>query len=54
MQIIGAYLVFVVGMAAVGLAVILCAAIVVAGYEGVAWLRAAHPPVRQSDLLARR
>ena len=53
MQILGAYVVFVVGMVAVALMAILCAAIAFAGYEGAVWLRATNSSGRRTNFLSR-
>jgi hypothetical protein len=43
MQLIGAYLIFLLAMVALGLGLILCGVIGVALYGGATWFRAAHP-----------
>jgi hypothetical protein len=43
MQLIGAYIIFLLTVTALGLGAILCGVIGLALYEGIAWFRAAHP-----------
>jgi hypothetical protein len=43
MQMIGAYLIFLLAMAALGLGAVLCGVLGMALYEGANWFREAHP-----------
>jgi hypothetical protein len=42
MQLIGAYLIFLLVIVALGLGVILCGVVAIALYEGAVWFRTAH------------
>ena len=47
MQLIGAYLIFLLAMVALTLGIILIGVVGIALYQGAAWFRAAHPFARR-------
>jgi len=47
MQLIGAYLIFLLAMVALTLGIILVGVVGIALYQGAAWFRAAHPMIRR-------
>jgi hypothetical protein len=47
MQLIGAYLIFLLAMVALALGIILVGVVGIALYQGAVWFRAAHPVARR-------
>lgn len=47
MQVIGAYLIFLLAMVALTLGIIFVGVVGIALYQGAAWFRAAHPMIRR-------
>jgi hypothetical protein len=54
MQLIGAYIIFLLSITALGLGIILCGVIGLALYEVGAWFHAAHPFTRSSSAAKQR